>query len=69
MAKSRKKPRKRKTPAERLDAIVLRALREYGRHCQTCGQMGWLVFQARTSQEYGHAQRGIRRVLREVARG
>lgn len=68
MAESRK-PRKRKTPAQKLDAIVLRALAEYGRHCQTCGLMGWMVLQARTSQEYGHAQRAIRRVLREVARG
>ncbi len=69
MAKSRKKPRKRKTPAERLDGIVLRALREYGRHCRECGRNGWMPFQPETALEYGHAQRGILRVLREVARG
>ena len=68
VAESRKKPR-RKTPAQKLNAIVLRALREYGRHCLACGQHGWMPFQARASQEYGYAQRAIRRVLREVARG
>ena len=63
------KPRKRKTPAQKLDAIVLRALREYGRHCRECGRNGWMPFQPDTALEYKHAQRGIHRVLREVARG
>lgn len=72
MAKSRKKPRERKTPAERLDAIVLRALAEYGKHCRECGWHGWLPVQPQNWLEYEHAQRAIRRVLRvlrEVGRG
>lgn len=61
-----KKPRKR-TPAQRLDAVVLRAMRLYGEHLDTCQRHGWGGMQAQAHISYRAAQKAIRRVLREVA--
>lgn len=61
-----KKPRKRKTTAEKLDSIVLRALAGYGEHCLLCGQKGWLPMSAHPTRWTCDAARSIRRVLREA---
>lgn len=63
--------RKKRTPAQRVEAVLARAMHDYADYCEEERALGgsyWVVF-PRDHAAFLHARRSILRLLREVARG